>query len=37
MWTSIERDDASLVNHLDINRDVIARLEQLDVLVARQG
>jgi hypothetical protein len=33
MWTSVERDDASLVNHLDMNRDVVARLDQLDVLV----
>ena len=33
MWTSIERDDASLVNHLDVHHEVIARLDQLDVLV----
>jgi hypothetical protein len=37
MWTSIEWDDASVVHHLGVDRDVVARLEQLDVLVVPAG
>jgi hypothetical protein len=33
MWTAIERNDAGVVNHLVEDHEVIARLEQLDVLV----
>src|ERR1700724_113543 len=33
MWSTVERNDAYIVNHFEHNRHVLARLHNLDVVV----